>query len=427
MRLILAGEGRGHDGQLSVTGPILDGMQWLGDARMPEVPVPVTPKVMQWLRKSAGADLDQAAATVHKDRATVEAWEAGREMPPITSLERLAALYRKPLAAFLLDEIPDEPDTPIDYRATWGHDTGGQLAPKVRQAIARARQAQHAADEVMRSLGVDAQLPSVATDDIEASAAEIRRLLGVTIERQMAWGGADEAIREWRGAVEALNIVVLELSMPLKQVRAFSIASRPPVVVVNRLDTNNGQTFSLFHELGHVLRGMSGLCSPQRGLRALGPSRSNGTVERYCNDLAGAILIPAEALVGIPRVSTLADMEQPPSDGVLNHISARFRTSRFVLWYRLRNLGFIPEAMFQAKWAQWPTRAPDLPREDAGGGGSGITRAERSVTENGPGFVSLVLDAVADGRISTNSALDYLDIQLADLPVVARQINRMGG
>jgi Zn-dependent peptidase ImmA (M78 family)/transcriptional regulator with XRE-family HTH domain len=393
---------------------------------MPEIPVPVTPPVMRWLREAAGVELDEAAAKVHKDRATVEAWETGREMPPVTSLERLAGLYRKPLAAFLLDHVPEEPDVPVDYRMAWGHGAGA-LGSKVRRAIARARQVQHATDELLRSLSVDVALPKVTVGDIEGSAAGIRSALGVTIEAQMGWLSADHAIHEWRRAVESLNAVVLELSMPTGQVRAFSIASSPPVIAINRLDSSHGQIFSLFHELGHVLRGMSGLCLPQGGLRSSGPPTAPATLERWCNDLAGAILIPADALRAMARVTSFADLIEPPSDGVLNRISSQFRTSRFVLWYRLRDLKLIGEEMFRAKWAQWPNRAPDLPRETEGGGGQGLTRAERSVTENGPGFASLVLDAVAEGRISASSALDYLDVQLADLTLVARQVNRPAG
>lgn len=388
---------------------------------VPEVRVPVAPRVMRWARESVGIDQRRAADKVHREVADIGAWESGSEDAPLSALVSLAALYHKPLAVFLLDEPPPTPEAPPDRRAAVGQEAA-PLSADVLLAVDRARAAQRAGTELLDVLGLQAQLPGIDRSEISADviARPVRDALGVTLQDQGRFRSPSAALARWRVAVEDWYVVVLELTMPLDEVRGFSIRDPgPPTIVLNRADSHNARIFTLFHELAHIVLGSSGLCTPQQGLRLPRIVGYRNSLERFCNDIAGAVLIPEAAMREDKIARQIATLGKPPDDALLYRAAVHFRVSKFVLWYRLRALGMVSDAVFRAKWAQWPRAQPDLPRPSSGGGGAGMTRAERSVIENGSGFASLVLSAQAEGLVTASRALDYLGVQLGDMEAVA--------
>lgn len=76
---------------------------------------------MHWARESLGVSLADAAKRVDRQPEELIAWENGSAQPTIGPLRELAALYRRPLAAFLLPAVPKDPPPPADFRVTWSH------------------------------------------------------------------------------------------------------------------------------------------------------------------------------------------------------------------------------------------------------------------------------------------------------------------
>src|SRR5260370_3025122 len=92
------------------------------------------------------------------------------------------------------------------------------------------------------------------TADVDEQAQAIRRLLGVTFDEQLSWRDEYEAWRRWRAAVEALGVLVLQQTMPVKEVRGFSLnGGSVPTIVVSSSDAVLARLFTLFHELVHLL------------------------------------------------------------------------------------------------------------------------------------------------------------------------------
>src|SRR5260370_38146979 len=102
--------------------------------------VTVNPKTLQWARKTASASEEQAAKTVGVSVAGIRAWESGEEKPTVAQRRHIADLYKRPLALFLLDEVPKDFTVMKAFRRLPEKDDldlSFQLAGQLRHALER--------------------------------------------------------------------------------------------------------------------------------------------------------------------------------------------------------------------------------------------------------------------------------------------------
>jgi Zn-dependent peptidase ImmA (M78 family) len=98
------------------------------------------------------------------------------------------------------------------------------------------------------------------------------------------------AFSAWRTALEAKDVLVFMVPrLPLSEMRGTAIVEQNfPLILINGRDRGGGRVFTLLHELCHLAIRQSGV-SGEGGDRKDAP---NPTVERYCNAVAAAALMP---------------------------------------------------------------------------------------------------------------------------------------
>jgi Zn-dependent peptidase ImmA (M78 family) len=200
---------------------------------------------------------------------------------------------------------------------------------------------------------------------------------------------ASVAFDEWRSAVEAIGVTVIQFPIGEKSCRGFSLwDDRSPLIAVNTAWRDEARVFTLFHELGHLVTRTNSACAT-----APIASSAGDPAERWCESFASAVLIPADALSGVGRVTEL---------GVLSNLARTLRVSLRAMALRLITLE-------RASWSLYESipRASDAKR--SGGGGSGRNRAEIRADEIGQRTRDLFVAAVRGDVISESQALDYLD------------------
>jgi Zn-dependent peptidase ImmA (M78 family)/DNA-binding XRE family transcriptional regulator len=365
--------------------------------------------MMRWARDQAGLSLDEAATKIGVAPALLQAWETGTSVPTVGDARKAAGAFRRPLAVLLLTQVPKDAPAPVDFRpGPHGDPRGDRL---VWQAVAEAREFQELAGEIASELGEIVELPLVpdaAARDVEEFAAILRRWVGIPLQEQIAWGGRSAALMAWRSALEDRGLLVLAVPLNYKRVRGFSLAEpAPPVIATNSREPESAQIFTLFHELTHVLLGQGAVCVPQSALEEHQLDAAN--VEPFCNSVAGAFLIPAEALRAEPSARAIAAEDAPPATGHLNKLSGTFKVSRPVLLYRLRELGLINATQFRQKWPDIAGKGVDIPAA-GGGGGVGLTAPELVLKRAGRGYVGLVARALEEDVIHKVDAARYLGL-----------------
>lgn len=369
--------------------------------------VDANPAVLRWARETAGYSLEAAGNRV-SDPQTLEAWEAGKDRPTWKAVQRLAKLYKRPVAALLLAEPPPEPPPPPDFRRI--PEANKRLSPKTRFAIRTARWLAGTAARLERELDRPAPFngPKVRlSNSPEQLAEQCREMLGISLDEQTQWQRPGEAFQHWRTAVEGQNVLVLQTSMPVEEVRGFSLfEAQRAVIVLNQSDAVNARIFTLFHEYCHLLLSKPGICLPEEGSLA-----ETQKIETFCNRFAAALLIPRDDIamrLGVER----------PLESKIAALASRYRVSRAVVLGRMRSLDAITDQVYRQIRARLEGKAP-TPRRPGGGARA---PAARVLGEKGRAFVSLVVDALDRELITANDASAYLGIKLKHLDKAAARI-----
>lgn len=367
----------------------------------------VNPTILRWARETAGLEVRQVAKRFGK----VEEWEHGQVKPTVRQLETLSDLYKRPLATFFLPEPPAEPPPPTDFRML-PSDEPRLLSKKVRLAVRKARRTQRLYTQLSAELTVThTRPPRISMSGPERWAREIRRLLGVRIEEQLSWSDSYDAFRGWRAALEGLGVLVLQLPMPVKEARGFSLdGGSTSAIVVNSSDAITARIFTLFHELAHLLLNRTGLCIPDPA----SPIQPSEQIEQFCNHFSGAFLVPLDALRAKSDLtqlpSSLDEMEQR-----LVESAKAFKVSRYVILRRLLIADYVSPRRFRRMMDKWAREGEPAQRR-----ARGQRPSARLLSQLGSGFVSLVLEAHGRGIITSSDVASYLSINLKYLGDVQR-------
>lgn len=377
------------------------------------VTVPISPELLVWARTSIAKDTAVAAKSAGVPTQRLLAWEAGSEQPSLPQLEALSRAYKRPLAAFFLATPPTEVAPPADFR-TLPEGERSDLSEPTILALRRARQVQELAEELAESVDFDA--PELRFDidrrDPEETAARLRVLLGWTGSELRGWGDRYAALRGRIAAVEALGIIVLQMAMPVAETRGFSLTDGPlSIIAVSTKDQPEARSFSLLHELVHVVGHAGGLCDMRVG--SARRSAPGAPLEVFCNHVAGAALVPRDDMLAHSVVLHHGGREEW-GDDELRSLSRTYRVSREVVLRRLLTLERTTDSFYQRMRSVWKRRTPDT-------SGFGADKPAEVIRRNGLLFSGMVLEGLHTGALSLSAAADYL----ATKPKHVRGVERL--
>lgn len=364
------------------------------------VTVPISPEVLVWARKSIAKDTATAARSAGVPTQRLLAWEAGAEQPSLPQLEALSTAYKRPLAAFFLASPPHEVAPPTDFRTLPEGERRALSEPTI-MALRRGRQVQELAEELAESVDVEAPTLRVALDrrDPEESARRLRVLLNWTGSERRDWRDRYAALRGRIESMDALGVIVLQLSMPLAETRGFSLTDGPfPVIAVSTKDQPEARSFSLLHEFVHVVSHTSGMCDMRVG--AAGTHASSGPLEAFCNHVAAAALVPRSDILAHSIVVEHGESDEW-TDDELGAIARTYRVSREVILRRLLSLGRTSERFYRHMRSVWSKRNGEST-------GFSADKPAEVIRNNGRLFSGMVIEGMHTGALSLSAAADYL-------------------
>lgn len=387
----------------------------------------VKAELLRWARETAGMTIPVAAGKIGITEERLAAWEDRGGDPTPRQLEKIADVFKRPTAAFFLRERPVEPALPVDFRLPMPG-ARGRLSTDTLFALRRARRLQDAFADLLATAPSPELPPLALEDDASVVASEARRMLGVTIEEQMTFHTPRKAIPVWRRALEGRGTLTFRFSIPKEEVRAFSLAGGPPVIVLSGDDYDSSQIFSLFHEWAHLCLGQPGMCLPEIDSRA---ADAGGQVERFCNQFAADLLVPRDALLAEETTQQLREKRLAVADA-LRVLSRVFAVSRYVILRRLRTLRLVSEAEFRRvdrllageyeKEMEKREREKQKAKEE-GEESWGPPPPIKVVSQLGRAFVTHVLDAHERGAIHYADIADLLAVRLKHLPRIQELVS----
>jgi Zn-dependent peptidase ImmA (M78 family) len=383
------------------------------------VEVSIAPDVFRWLCGTSGWPAKDIAKRIEVPEEDVRSWCEGKTKPvlPLSKVEQLSSAFKRPLAAFLLSKPPEEIKTIPDFRKL--PSAQGDFSKETHLAIRKARRLQKVRRELMENLGSDVQVKvrtRTLRDDPEVVAREERTMSGIHYENKT--GITDFVIfNTWRDWFEQKNIAVFKMRMPIDDARGFVLSENEPfVIVVNASDAHAGKMFTLFHEYGHLLLNVPAICNQDSNEVK---DHRIAEIERWCNKFAGAFLMPKEAIEANYRIMNAIRAKNFAESAKI--ISKKFFVSKESALLRLLTLDYISSKLFfeeRDKFRKEVARNIESIKERQKESEQKFIAQpldKQCLSEKGHNFVSLVLKNTDLGYITSNDALDYLDIKLRHL------------
>ena len=364
------------------------------------------------------------------------ALERGEEKPTRRTLVKMAHHYRRPLLAFYLNAPPRRDNRLPEFRTLPGacsSETDALVDALVRNLQSR----QNMVRAALEAEGEAETLPFVgcllrsenAGTEIEwlrrvlrskPQAARLRQraatflgqVLGndLNATRYYAEPSAEHAFRLLRSRTEDSGVFVLlkgdlgshHTAIDVEVFRGLAIADDvAPFVVINDNDSRAARSFTLLHELTHLLLGQSGFA----GVNA------ETEIEEFCNRVAAEWLLPVRTLDEINIARGFGVVEQRHHIGQF----ARERNlSGTMVAYRLLRANRIDpptferlQADFREQWRHHRDRHRATARESTGGPSYYVVRRHRV----GPGLLSFTGRMLDSGALSTTKAARILGVK----------------
>ncbi len=361
---------------------------------MSRINVNINPKVLKWAREEAGFESGEVATKLSVTDSNYESWENKGEQIPLGKLKDLAGYYKRQLAVFFLPEVPEKLKKPKDYRNL--KPSQMKLSKEVLLAMRQVSHFQHLASDIRGEKYWNEKYKwideiSEAGRKVENVSKWLRDRLNITIEDQLKFKTEAEAYKNWRSAIENnLGILVFQFPMPYHEVQGFCFTDvKPYAIVVNSHQQYTARIFTLFHELGHIIRKESGICLVDN-------IEKNQKEEWACNSFAGNLLIPNDKIERVSDLSTIAQY------------SKNLKISREVYLRRLKEQDLISDLVFFSLLKKVKDSYSNIKKS----GGGAVPPEKISRASRGDTFYGMVLEAVDSNRISYTEASSTLGLSV---------------
>lgn len=369
------------------------------------------PAMLKWCRNNMRMTTADVALSLQREEAEVIAWEDGSKSPTFAQLRKLASLYKRPVAVFWLPENPQDFTMLKDFRRLQGGKRQ-EFSPALAYLIRTCRERQEWLVEYSQSEG-DEELPFVGSaivdDSPAATGQSLRESLVATIDGQRNLPNVDAAFRYWRELCEAAGVCVFVASranVSTEEMRGFALPhSIAPVVVINGAERSYAaRTFTLLHEMAHILLGVEGVSDLNVSAQ---PRTEEQRIEVFCNAVAAETLVPRSDF----RQQALRYVSNP--DSALGPLSAYYRVSDQVIARRIFDLGIADRAFYERKLAEFALRKTT--DSDEAAEEVMIPMETRVMNNVGKRFSRSAVAAFHSGNITGPTLSDLLNMRLHHL------------
>ena len=303
----------------------------------------INPAILRECREQIGLSLEQALKK-EPNLKNIEKIEKGEIRPTFNQLAKLAGLYHVPQWVFLKEELPNrykfKKSIPAFRQfADSSHDFDDHGVRVMTANVARFR-------ELILELRNDMEepippfSPPPVTSDIPKLALSVRKWLGVSETNSCKF-------HDWKKSFEDKDVFVFMTSkypgwskVDPNLFRGISIyESRLPIIVINNSDAHRAQSFTLFHELGHLLN--------KQSVFDVEGSSTQSASERWYDKFAGEVLMPhaifRQETEALSRTENIQEQLRQ-----IKMLSRRFEVSPYACAVRMQHLNIVNRQRYEA-------------------------------------------------------------------------------
>ena len=314
--------------------------------------LPINVGILKKCREQMGLSYPEVQKKV---KAIIEIENAQKEPTPI-QLTKLAELYQVPRWVFIEKTLPTEYqyEKKSAFRKFKRSMSFNDF--KLRRLVSKVEQYRRLFLELRKDIDEPIQPFVTSSDSAEKTARKVRSLReGIDEPIQPFVTPPDSAektarkVRKWlnlkepldfnsfRKKIEEQNIFIFMTSkyrhwtqMDKEAFRGISIFyDILPIIIINDSDYKKARSFTLFHELGHLLKKDM----------AISCETINNKEEKWCDELAGCILMPSIPEFDKSSFKRLSDLKK---------IAGKFKVSPYACLVRLKQLKLIDQNKYQS-------------------------------------------------------------------------------
>ncbi len=368
--------------------------------------IQVNHKLLTWARESLGFSKNQASEKTGISTKRISQLEEGDKRPTLDELKELSKAYKRTIATLLLSEPPKEKPLPKDRRTVNSKDIGN-FHEKTIVTVRKARALAQSYVDLRHELGI--QIPKL---NITASlrnnpkevAKKVSEILQISEIRKI--NNINLALEAYIEKVESLGIAVFQLSLTQDNLRGLSIVDDIiPIIGIKRgQEAAHSKTFTLFHELGHILLNQGGLCDLFLN--------TDIEIEKWCNSFSAGVLIPTDELLQVEIVNE----QKINANKIWKHmdlvkLGGIFHVGPLAILRSLLENKLTTAAFYKEKHQAW--NKPQFGRAKEP---KGRELHKESVQERGRTSVSLAFSAFDQNRIDLKDLSDFLGLKISYIP-----------
>lgn len=304
----------------------------------------INKNTLRFVREQKAISFDYVTRITKFKEDKLSLWENGDsdKFPTINQAKAIAKCYRIPFAGLYMNasdinikHLPQMrnlrtlPDAMVDNSAL------NLAIADVLSARDLLLESKRALKETVAQFNVSI---NCSDDNVVRWAEEIRRVLGINSNIQYKCQSTRQFYLYIRNVVETAGALVhCFTGIDTEIVRGFAIyEDLMPVIGLNNDDRYPAKTFSIIHELVHLIKRSSAICNDMTD------SFSDHAEEVFCNAVAGEVLVPC---INLRRqlgayTSTEIDLD------VISSLADKFSVSKEVICRRLLDTGKISQQSY---------------------------------------------------------------------------------
>ena len=267
------------------------------------------------------------------DRLQYKNWEAGTDHPTYAKLKKISDVFHKPSALFFFPAPPKITSPKGDLR-TLPDTVVNRLSRNVILQLEKAKVYQLSLIELYGERDSVFMHRDEFPDSVDSLCDFFRQKLEFPIAAQKARKSTKVVFEIYREKFYNIGIYVFKDSFKDNAISGLCVKDdRFPVIVINNSMSFARQTFTLFHELYHLVSDTSGAEIIRDDFYSmLDENQSN--IERNCDSFANSFLIPLDDFK-----QELA--KSPIDEKRIEELARLYSVSREAVMYKLLTLGEI--------------------------------------------------------------------------------------
>jgi Zn-dependent peptidase ImmA (M78 family) len=382
---------------------------------MSEKMTSINPNILIWCREASGISFEEASLKFGAEK--IQNWENGNDFPTYNQLKQLCDFYRKPVAICFFPEPPVYKSLTSSFRTIPSVIESSILSRNIINLLDDARIMQLNLYELNESVNVRFSYFSsmIFSSDIPTKAQQLRKVLDVELSKQKSIKSSSDHFEFWREKFSEIGIYVFKDSFGNNDISGFCLYDNTfPIIYINNSLAFTRQTFTLFHELCHIIQRTSGIDMLNDQFYHAHLSDSDLSIERACNSFAGAFLVPDDDFL-----KTISGKK--PTEELVSRLATTYGVSREVVLRKFLNIQWITSDEYTERSSQYLDdyfRYKDVAKEQKKPGGNYYNT---QASYKGRQYTELVFKEYYSNKISLAQAAKYMNMKIPSIRAFAEK------